>query len=30
VEWFHRTVAVDSERVTDADERLVELGETGH
>lgn len=30
VEWFHRTVAVDSERVTDADERLVELGETSH
>lgn len=29
VEWFHRTVAVDSERVTDADERLAELGETG-
>ncbi len=29
VEWFHRTVAVDSERVTDADERLSELGETG-
>ena len=29
VEWFHRTVAVDSERVTDADERLEELGETG-
>ena len=29
VEWFHRTVAVDSERVTDADERLDDLGETG-
>lgn len=25
VEWFHRVVAVDSERMTDADERLVEL-----
>ena len=25
VEWFHRVVAVDSERLTDADERLVEL-----
>jgi tetratricopeptide (TPR) repeat protein len=29
LEWFHRTVAVDSERVTDADLRLDELGETG-
>ena len=29
IEWFHRTVAVDSERVTDADDRLGELGETG-
>jgi tetratricopeptide (TPR) repeat protein len=29
IEWFHRTVAVDSERVTDADDRLAELGETG-
>lgn len=25
VEWFHRTVAVDADRVTDADERLREL-----
>lgn len=25
VEWFHRTAAVDAERVTDADERLREL-----
>ncbi len=25
VEWFHRVVAVDSERLTDADARLVEL-----
>jgi tetratricopeptide (TPR) repeat protein len=29
VEWFHRAVAVDSEHVTDAQERLEELGETG-
>lgn len=30
VEWFHRTAAVDAERVTDADERLRELEALGH
>lgn len=28
IEWFHRTVAVDGNKTTDAEERLVELGET--
>ncbi|MGH3360494.1 MAG: tetratricopeptide repeat protein, partial [Nocardioidaceae bacterium] len=27
IEWFHRTVAVDGNRETDAEERLAELGE---
>jgi tetratricopeptide (TPR) repeat protein len=29
VEWFHRTVAVDAEQLTDAVERLAELGQGG-
>ena len=26
IEWFHRTVAVDGDKATDAEERLAELG----
>lgn len=28
IEWFHRTVAVDGNKSTDAEQRLTELGET--
>ncbi len=27
IQWFHRTVAADAERLTDAEERLADLGE---
>lgn len=28
IQWFHRTIAVDGNKTTDAEERLTELGET--